>query len=93
MPAKFSGEEFATKLGANGDPKLIAAADFAARLLSGPAGDRVARIVLFGSVARGEAQPESDIDVLVAGARDLDALQNQVADSAYDMLLEGSDYI
>lgn len=80
-------------MGANGDPKLNAAADFAARLLNSPVGDSVARIVLFGSVARGEARPESDIDVLVVGARDLDALQNQVSDSAYDMLLEGSDYI
>lgn len=93
MPAQFSREEFAAKLGANGDPKLNTAADFAARLLNGPAGGSVARIVLFGSVARGEARPESDIDLLIVGSNDLDALQNQASDSAYDMLLEGSDYI
>ncbi len=28
-------------------------------------GDRLARVVLFGSYARGEATPESDVDVLV----------------------------
>ncbi|MGH2592466.1 MAG: hypothetical protein ACRDGG_03035 [Anaerolineae bacterium] len=43
MHAKFSCQEFAAKLGANGDPKLNAAADFAARLLNGPVGDGVAR--------------------------------------------------
>jgi len=93
MHAKFSREEFAAKLGANGDPKLNAAADFAARLLNGPAGDSVARIVLFGSVARGEPKPESDVDLLVIGADDLDSLEKQVSDSAYDLLLEGSDYV
>jgi len=65
MGAKYSREEFAARLGANGDPKLNAAADFAARLLNSPIGGRVARIVLFGSVAHGEARPESDVDVMV----------------------------
>jgi uncharacterized protein (UPF0332 family)/predicted nucleotidyltransferase len=65
MGEKYSREQFAAQLGANGDPKLNAAADFAARLLNGPIGDKVARIVLFGSVARGEARPESDVDVMV----------------------------
>ncbi len=93
MTKQYSREEFAAKLGANGDPKLNAAADFAARLLSSPVGDSIARIVLFGSVARGEARPESDVDVLVIGTDDLELLETQASHSAYDMLLEGSDYV
>ncbi|MEN4006007.1 MAG: nucleotidyltransferase domain-containing protein [Methanobacteriaceae archaeon] len=36
--------------------------------------DRVETIILFGSVARGEAREESDIDILVVGDVDLDEL-------------------
>lgn len=38
MGGKYSREQFAARLGADGDPKLNAAADFAARLLNGPIG-------------------------------------------------------
>lgn len=93
MDEKYSREQFAAKLGADGDPKLNAAADFAARLLNSPVGERVARIVLFGSVARGEARPESDVDVLVIGTGDLKRLQDQASETAFDLLLEGRDYI
>ncbi len=68
--SRYTRQQFAEKLGAaeRGDPKLNAAADFAARLLNGPVGHRVARIVLFGSVAGGVARPESDVDVMVFAA-------------------------
>jgi uncharacterized protein (UPF0332 family) len=84
MGEKYSRDQFAAKLGANGDPKLNAAADFAARLLNSPVGERVARIVLFGSVARGAARPESDIDLLVFSASDPDPVREAVIESALD---------
>ncbi len=80
---QYTREQFAEKLGADSDPKLNAAADFAARLLNGPLGDKVARIILFGSVARGEAKPESDIDLLVFSAAELGPMQEAVSDSAF----------
>ena len=76
MSDKFSREQFAAKLDANGDPHLNAAADFAARLLNGPMGDQVERIMLFGSVAVGEARRNSDIDLMV------------FADGAHDVLVD-----
>ncbi len=84
MGGKYSREQFAAKLGANGDPKLNAAADFAARLLNSSIGDHVARIVLFGSVARGEARPESDVDLLVFSASDPDPVREAVIESALE---------
>ena len=85
---RYDRDQIAARLGANGDPRLNAAADFAARLLTGPAGDAVARIVLFGSVAEGRAGPESDVDLLVIGAGDLNALRKSSAEAAYAILLE-----
>ena len=88
MPAKFSREEFAAKLGANGDPKLNAAADFTACLLNSPVGDSVARIVLFGSVARGEARPNSDVDVMVFGFTSLTILSGAAAAASWEATVE-----
>ena len=50
--------------------QLKAAAEDFARRVRAALGDRVDSIVLYGSVARGEAGPDSDIDVLVVGSRD-----------------------
>lgn len=79
---------FAEKLNANGDPKLNAAADFAARLLNGPLGERIERIILFGSVATGDATLDSDVDVMVFGDAPTETLQSAVADAAFDAMLE-----
>ncbi len=88
MDKKYSREEFAAKLGANGDPKLNAAADFAARLLASPVGDSVARIVLFGSVARGEARPESDVDVMVFGFAPPKTLMKAASQASWEATVE-----
>src|SRR5712692_2113558 len=88
MSEKFSREQFAAKLGANGDPKLTAAADFAARLLNGPMGEHIERIMLFGSVATGDARPESDIDVMVFGDAPTAKFAEAVDDAALQSLLE-----
>jgi len=93
MNEKYSHAEFAAKLGANGDPKLHATADFTARLLASPVGNTVARIVLFGSVAYGEARPDSDVDLLVIGTENLHALYEQSSDIAHKILLEKGELV
>jgi len=57
-------------------------------LLSSELGDRAARVVLFGSVARGDADPESDIDALVFGTGELDCLSKACAVASFNTALE-----
>ena len=45
--------------------KMNVLAKFVDVLLSSPEGKNVAKIVLYGSVARGDEEKDSDIDVLV----------------------------
>ena len=51
-------------------------------------GDRIERVVLFGSRARGDAQPDSDYDVAVflRGMADRLAEMNRLADLTTDIL-------
>lgn len=46
-------------------PSVQAALNDARQTLSALYGDRLVRVVLYGSQARGEAGPESDVDILV----------------------------
>ena len=55
---------------------------FKERLLKSEARDLIAKIVLFGSVARGEAGEESDIDVLVFALGDLRKVREACADAS-----------
>jgi uncharacterized protein (UPF0332 family) len=64
--------------------KLLALKQYVSNLLASPARAQIAKIILFGSVAKGEARPESDIDVYVMGFDDLDALR----DASYDAILD-----
>ncbi len=57
---------------------------FVERLRAGPAARQVARVVLFGSVARGAATPESDVDVLVVATGDLASVSEACADASLD---------
>jgi predicted nucleotidyltransferase len=50
-------------------------------------GDRIRGITLFGSVARGTARPDSDIDLLVVDKEDF-RLRRELIGMAFDMLLE-----
>ena len=58
-------------------------------------GDRVERVVLFGSRARGDAQPESDYDVAVflRDMTDRPTEMNRLADLATDILYDGGPFI
>lgn len=58
-------------------------------------GDRVERVVLFGSRARGDAEPDSDYDVAVF-LRDMGdrfAEMNRLADLATDILYKEGQFI
>lgn len=58
-------------------------------------GDRLVRMVLYGSVARGDAGPHSDVDVLVVlrdpvvVAREID----RIVGVTYDLLLAGGPHV
>jgi len=57
-------------------------------LLEACYGERLKRLVLFGSQARGDADPESDIDVLVvlAGPVDDTIEDKRTSDKLYDLM-------
>ena len=69
------------------DRYRVAAEEFARRVTDA-LGDRVDSIVLYGSVVRGEAGPESDIDILVVGddSRNLRDIAGKIA---FDLDCEG----
>jgi predicted nucleotidyltransferase len=52
-------------------------------------GDKIDRIILYGSYARGEAEEESDIDVLIIGDVSLDEL----VDISFPILLKYGEHI
>lgn len=68
--------------------KQRALEDFLDRLLHSDVADQIARIVLFGSVARGEVQPASDIDLLVFGTESLNRLSEACAVAAFETAME-----
>jgi uncharacterized protein len=59
-------------------------------------GEKYLRLVLFGSRARGDHQPDSDADVAVVLRGDIDSrwkLKRQMIESTYPILLETGLYI
>ena len=58
-------------------------------------GDRLERVVLFGSRARGQAQPDSDYDIAVflRDLQDREAEMNRLADIATDILYQDGEFI
>jgi predicted nucleotidyltransferase len=57
------------------------------------ADDGAYAIVLFGSKARGDATPESDVDVLVLGESDAQEIKRRFWGWAFDLLLEYGVYL
>lgn len=68
--------------------KLLALQAYVRNLLASPTRPDIAKIILFGSVAKGEARPESDVDVMVLGFDHLDLLRG----ASYDATLELGEY-
>ena len=66
-----------------------------ARVIRETYGDRLAGIVLYGSVARGDDDPESDIDllVLIEGEYDLWKEIGRLVDALYGLELESGKLI
>ena len=61
---------------------------FSRHLLSSPGGKSVGKIILFGSLTRGEAKTESDVDVLILALDNLRDVENAAADAAFEIGLE-----
>jgi len=55
--------------------------------------DKIEDIVLFGSVARGEAGEESDIDILIVTKKEDFRLRRALIGIAFDILLETGENI
>lgn len=68
-------------------PDYRALAERFARRLKETHGDRIERVVLFGSVARGQHVPDSDIDLLVVTPGNRLALQEELAREAVEVLM------
>jgi len=64
--------------------KLLALQHFVGTLLNSPAREQIARIILFGSVAQGDPDPDSDVDVLVFGMEPLAPLGEMCADASLE---------
>ncbi len=56
-------------------------------------GSKIEKIILFGSMARGEATEESDIDILVITSENRFEMQRNLSDIAVDILLDTGEYI
>jgi len=73
--------------------KYSALDKFKQRLLSSDVRDQIAKMVLFGSVVRGDALRDSDVDVLIFGFGDLRELSKACAEAALDTGIESGEYI
>ncbi len=56
-------------------------------------GNKIEKILLFGSYARGEATEESDIDILVITSGNRFEMQKNLSEIAVDILLNTGEYI
>ena len=61
---------------------------FKERLLRSSVGNKIARIILFGSLLRSEAREESDVDLLVVATDDINNVEEISAEISFDILLE-----
>ncbi len=63
------------------------------KILKEKYGDKIDKIILFGSVARGEDKEDSDVDVLLITNYDSFKMQRLVSDIVVDILLRTGVYI
>jgi predicted nucleotidyltransferase len=69
------------------DRKHRALDDFVARVKESEIGDNI-EVILYGSMLRGDAHEESDIDVLVIATGDLRQVDETCGDIAFDVMLD-----
>lgn len=69
-------------------PEVRAAIEAYLRRVIGAFANEVASVTLYGSQARGEAEAESDIDLLVVICHDTPLLRHKLADLAWDVQFE-----
>lgn len=76
-------------------PSVRAALDEARRRLNDLYGDRLARVILYGSQARGDAREDSDVDVLVILKHDFDVFAElkRLVDIKIDLLEKYDEYV
>ncbi len=68
--------------------KHLAVDKFKERLLQSSVGDKIARIILFGSLLRMDAGEESDVDLLIVATSDLKRVEETTSEISFDILLE-----
>ena len=73
--------------------KYDALEKFMQTLLSSDVRNQIAKMILFGSVARGDARQDSDVDVLIFGFGDLRKLSRACANASMDTGIESGEYI
>jgi predicted nucleotidyltransferase len=61
---------------------------FSRNLLSSQEGKNVGKIILFGSLVRGDVRDGSDVDVLILASGNLNEEENAAADAAFEAGLE-----
>ncbi len=76
--------------GPDGQPNshLAAAEYFRRLLLDDGVKDRIAKLIVFGSAVRGEAGPESDVDLLVLATDDLEEVSQACAEASLRTAME-----
>lgn len=50
--------------------------------------EQISKVILFGSVARGDFSPESDIDLLIVTANGEQNLKDEISMACFDIILE-----
>ncbi len=67
--------------------------EFKERLLKSRVKEKIAKIILFGSVLRGEARKDSDIDLLIITINGAKEVEEMCSDTAYQIMLERGETI
>lgn len=88
MPDGDRGRNDMNRGAATVQEKLGALERFTQKLLASPSAGEVGKIVLFGSLAKGEAKPESDIDVLIFAFDGSETLRDACAQAAFETAME-----
>lgn len=50
--------------------------------------NQISKVILFGSLARGESDPESDVDLLIVTVNGSQKLKDEISMACFDIILE-----